>query len=60
MAGDEEIAQVLHYLTLAQVYDALSYYHDHREEIDQVLERNRLSPEEATVRQTRFELVRAR
>jgi hypothetical protein len=25
-----------------------------------VLERNRLSPEEATVRQTRFELVRAR
>jgi uncharacterized protein (DUF433 family) len=56
----EEIAQALPHLTLAQIYDALSYYHDHREEVDRVLERNRLSPEEATVRQTRFEVMRAR
>ena len=41
----EEIAKALPHLSLAQIYDALSYYHDHREEIDRVLERNRLSPE---------------
>ena len=56
----EDIAKALPHLSLAQIYDALSYYHDHRQEIDRVLERNRLSPEEAAVRQTRFELVRAR
>ena len=35
MAGD-----LLPHLTLAQVYDALAYYHDHVDEIDAVLEAN--------------------
>ncbi len=30
----EEIQQKLPHLTLAQIYDALSYYYDFREEID--------------------------
>src|ERR1700752_748945 len=29
------VEHILPHLTLAQVYDALSYYYDHREEIDQ-------------------------
>lgn len=33
----EEIARELD-LTLGQVYAALSYYHDHREEIDQIIQ----------------------
>ena len=28
------VEKVLPHLTLAQVYDALSYYHDHKAEID--------------------------
>ena len=31
---------VLPHLSLAQVYDALSYYHDHRYEIDQEIDQN--------------------
>lgn len=31
-------ADILPHLTLAQVYDALSYYEDHREMIDQLLQ----------------------
>lgn len=31
----EEILQEFPHLTPAQVYDALSYYHDHREEIEE-------------------------
>ena len=31
---------ILPHLTLAQIYDALSYYYDHREEIDQELLEN--------------------
>ncbi len=27
-------------MTLAQVYDALSYYHDHKEEIDEIIAEN--------------------
>src|SRR5687768_11772704 len=34
------IEEVLPHLTLAQVYDALSYYHDHAEQIDQELSEN--------------------
>lgn len=30
----EEILSEWHYLTPAQVFSALAYYHDHREEID--------------------------
>ena len=41
----EEIRQGLPHLTLAQVFDALSYYDDHRSEIDAFIEKNRI-PEE--------------
>ena len=35
-----EILQSLSYLTYSQVYDALSYYHDHPEEIEDYIARN--------------------
>jgi uncharacterized protein (DUF433 family) len=41
----EEIPVHLPHLTLAQVFDALSYYSDHQEEINRHIERNRI-PEE--------------
>lgn len=41
----EEIPQALPHLTLAQVFDALSYYLDHQDEINSYIERNRI-PEE--------------
>jgi uncharacterized protein (DUF433 family) len=41
----EEIPQGLSHLTLAQVFDALSYYLDHQSEINSYIERNRI-PEE--------------
>ena len=37
----EEIQTKLPYLTLAQIHDALSFYYDHREEIDADLDANR-------------------
>lgn len=54
----EEIVAQLPSLTLAQVYDALSFYYDHQEEIDHELELNQdenswkhfLRPDEASVR----------
>ena len=36
----EEIPAQLPYLTLAQVFDALSYYSDHQEEINEYIQRN--------------------
>ena len=41
----EEIPKRLPHLTLAQVFDALSYYSDHQDEITAYIERNRI-PEE--------------
>jgi len=41
----EDIPKGLPHLTLAQVFDALSYYSDHPEEIDGYVRRNRV-PEE--------------
>ncbi|GAP97268.1 DUF433 domain-containing protein [Leptolyngbya sp. NIES-2104] len=38
----EEIPKGLPHLTLAQVFDALSYYSDHQEEINAYIERNRI------------------
>ncbi|MDI7249505.1 MAG: DUF433 domain-containing protein, partial [Bacillota bacterium] len=42
----EELVREFPHLTLAQVYDALSYYYDHKEEIDQEMRANtaRLQP----------------
>ena len=39
----ELIPQSLSHLTLAQVFDALSYYSDHQAEINRYIERNRIS-----------------
>jgi uncharacterized protein (DUF433 family) len=38
----EEITRHLPHLTLAQVFDALSYYSDHQGEINTFIERNRI------------------
>ena len=38
----EEIPGAMPHLTLAQVFDALSYYSDHQEEINAHIERNRI------------------
>jgi uncharacterized protein (DUF433 family) len=39
---------------LAEIYDALSYYYDHKEAIDQQLAENTLSPQEARRRQAQW------
>ena len=41
----EEIPNHLPHLTLAQVFDALSYYNDHQSEINDYIERNRIADE---------------
>jgi uncharacterized protein (DUF433 family) len=41
----EEIPIGMPHLTLAQVFDALSYYSDNQEEIDPYIERNRIPQE---------------
>jgi uncharacterized protein (DUF433 family) len=41
-------------LGLTEVYDALSYYHDHKEEIDRQLAENSLSSREARRRQAQW------
>ena len=38
----EEVLHHLPYLTLAQVFDALSFYLDHQTEIDEYIERNQV------------------
>ena len=40
----EEIVIHLPHLTLAQVFDALSYYSDYQEEIDAFIEENKIPP----------------
>ncbi len=41
----EEMPSQLPHLTLAQVFDALSYYSDHQAEINSYIERNRIPDE---------------
>jgi uncharacterized protein (DUF433 family) len=41
----EEIPNHLPHLTLAQVFDALSYYEDHQDKINSYIERNRIPDE---------------
>ena len=43
----EEIPGQLPHLTLAQVFDALSYYSDHQDEINAHIERNRIPEDRA-------------
>lgn len=40
-AAPEEIKENLPYLSLAQIFDALSYYDDHREEIEGYIAQNK-------------------
>jgi uncharacterized protein (DUF433 family) len=40
----EEIPSAMPHLTLTPVFDALSYYSDHQEEINAQIERNRILP----------------
>jgi len=40
--GPEEICSHMPHLTLAQIFDALSYYSDHQAEINAHIERNRI------------------
>jgi uncharacterized protein (DUF433 family) len=44
----EEIPEHLPHLSLAQVFDALSYYSDNQAEIQRHIERNRVPPERLT------------
>ena len=41
----EEMPKSLPHLTLAQIFDALSYYSDHRDEINAYIESNRIPNE---------------
>lgn len=41
----EEMVQAMPHLTLAQVFEAMSYYSDNRKEIDEYIDRNHI-PEE--------------
>lgn len=41
----EEIPTRLPHLTLAQVFSALSYYSDHQDEINEYIQRNRVTEE---------------
>jgi uncharacterized protein (DUF433 family) len=41
----EEIPKRLPHLTLAQIFDALSYYSDHQDEINTYIEQNRIPQE---------------
>ncbi|MBA2494354.1 MAG: DUF433 domain-containing protein [Acidobacteria bacterium] len=41
----EDIIRSLPYLTLAQVFEAMSYYYDNQAEIDGYIERNRIPDE---------------
>ena len=46
LLGDvAEIPRHLPHLSMAAVFDALSYYSDHTEEINEYIERNRVPPE---------------
>lgn len=42
----EEIPHQLTHLSLAQIFDALSYYSDHQAEINGFIERNRIADDE--------------
>ena len=43
--GPEEVPRRLPHLSLAQVFDALSYYSDHQEQINGYIERNHIPHE---------------
>ena len=52
----EEMVEAWPYLTLAQVHDALSFYHDHRSMVDRAIRKN----QETAVRLTAGDIDAAR
>ncbi len=46
----DEIPSALPHLSLSQVFDSLSYYADHRDEINAYIERNRIPDEKIDAR----------
>ena len=48
---DSLVKNILPHLTLAQVYDAQSYYYDHQDEIDRELEENSETHGQAVLRE---------
>lgn len=42
----EEVPEHLPHLTLAAVFDVLSYYSDHQDEVNTYIENNRIPPEQ--------------
>ncbi len=55
----EQIQAILPHLTLAQIYDALSYYYDHPAEIDRILARRDLDEAGARALQARVNSILA-
>jgi uncharacterized protein (DUF433 family) len=53
----EEIPEGMPHLTLAQVFAALAYYSDHRDEINAQIERNRISEAQIGTRVSGEELA---
>ncbi len=53
-------AELLPHLTLAQVYDALAYYHDHADEVDALLEANTADAWQERLRQRMGDTAYAR
>lgn len=41
----EEMVEAMPHITLAQIFEAMSYYHDNQSEIDEYIERNRVPDE---------------
>lgn len=55
----EQIQDVFPHLSLAQIYDALSYYYDHPDEIDAILARHELDEKTARALQTQVNAILA-
>ncbi|MEA3340528.1 MAG: DUF433 domain-containing protein [Chloroflexota bacterium] len=53
-------AEILPHLTLAQIYDALSYYHDHIDEVETLLEANSIAAWQERLRQQMSDTAYAR
>jgi len=49
----EELPQHLPSLNLAQIYDAISYFHDHSSEIERHIQENAISDEDINASDTR-------
>ncbi len=56
----EQIQAIFPHLSLAQIYDALSYYYDYPAEINAILARQEMDEKEASLLQTRVNVILAR